>query len=125
MIRIKRTYEVLESDEEHAKAFKILVDRLWPRGLSKDKLKIDLWLRDVAPSTALRKWFAHDPQKWQSFKLKYKQELKNKSELLQQIKELEKEKGQLILLYSAKDEEHNDAVVLRDILNGIKLSPKS
>jgi uncharacterized protein YeaO (DUF488 family) len=97
----------------------ILVDRLWPRGISKDKLEIDLWLKDIAPSDKLRKWFSHDPKKWQQFEAKYMQEItksSKKMQLLQQIRETEKEKGSVILLYSAKDKEHNNAVALKEIL---------
>jgi uncharacterized protein YeaO (DUF488 family) len=89
---------------------------LWPRGLSKDKAKVDLWLRDIAPSDELRKWFAHDPKKWKEFENKYKEELKDKKELLSKIKQAEKEKGIVTLIYSAKDEEHNNAVALINIL---------
>lgn len=89
---------------------------MWPRGLSKDKAKVDLWLRDIAPSDELRKWFAHDPRKWEEFKNKYQSELKDKKELLGKIKQAEKEKGIVIIVYSAKDEEHNNAVALINIL---------
>ncbi len=111
-IMIKRVYEPSVRED----GFRILGDRLWPRGLTKQKAKVDLWLKDIAPSTELRKWFAHDHKKWKSFKEKYKRELKNKSDLIDVIMQLEKEKGNITLLYSAKDEVFNDAVVLIDIL---------
>lgn len=112
-IIIKRVYEPSVKED----GFRILVDRLWPRGLTKQKAKVDLWLKDIAPSTELRKWFAHDHKKWESFKEKYKLELKDKSDLVDMIKQLEKEKENITLLYSAKDEEFNDAVVLKSIFN--------
>ena len=112
MIRVKRIYE-LPSKED---GYRVLVDRLWPRGMSKDRAKIDLWLKDIAPSDGLRKWFSHDPKKWDDFKKKYGLELKERQELLLKIKQAEKEKGAVTLLYSARDEEHNQAVALSAIL---------
>jgi uncharacterized protein YeaO (DUF488 family) len=117
LIRIKRVYEQVASDD----GFRILVDRLWPRGLSKERAKADLWLKDVAPSDGLRKWFSHETEKWADFKIKYETELKGKQELLHRIKQAEKEKGTVTILYSAKDEEHNNAVVLSDVLR--KMEP--
>lgn len=114
MIKVKRIYK---KPDEHD-GFRILVDRLWPRGISKDEARVDLWFKEVAPSSELRKWFAHDPQKWEEFKRKYREELKKKKQLLKKIKELEKEKGIITLLFSARDEEHNNAVALREILKG-------
>jgi uncharacterized protein YeaO (DUF488 family) len=112
IIRIKRVYDSPAEED----GFRILVDRLWPRGMTKDKAKIDLWLKEVAPSDDLRRWFAHDPKRWQEFKGRYKAELKNKKELLAKIKQTEKEKGTVTLLYSAKDKEHNNAVALSTVL---------
>lgn len=112
MIKIKRAYQPPEEED----GFRILVDRLWSRGVSKDKAKLDLWLKEVAPSNELRKWFGHDPEKWLEFQKRYSAELKDKKSFLSKIKDLEKEKGTVTLIYSAKDEEHNDAVVLRDKL---------
>lgn len=112
MIRIKRVYDQASKED----GFRILVDRLWPRGMSKDKVKVDLWLKEVAPSDDLRKWFSHDPKKWQEFKKRYEKELKDKQELLRKMKQAEKEKGTLTILYSAKDEEHNQAVALAAFL---------
>ncbi len=118
MIQIKRAYmEVKESD-----GFRILIDRLWPRGVSKEKLKIDLWLKEIAPSSELRKAFGHDPKKWKEFQTKYRDELKEKSELLTQIKKLEEELGNISLIYAAKDEKHNNAVVLLELLNNQNIS---
>jgi uncharacterized protein YeaO (DUF488 family) len=112
MIRIKRAYQPV-SDED---GFRILVDRLWPRGVSKDKLKIDLWLKEVAPSNGLRKWFAHDPHKWAEFRAKYLEELQEKNQYLGQIREIGKKEGTITLIYSAKDEDHNNARVLQEVI---------
>jgi len=112
MIRIKRVYEQAAEED----GFRILVDRLWPRGLSKEKAKVDLWLKEVAPSGELRKWFSHDPAKWTEFKKKYEKELSAKQSLLKEIRLMEKEKGTVTLLYSARDVEHNNAVALQAIL---------
>ncbi len=110
-IRIKRVYA--EPDSSDGK--RILVDRLWPRGLTKAKAKVDLWLKEVAPSTELRKWFAHDPATWAEFRRRYLDELKLHSEQLAQLKQ-EANHGPVTLLFGARDEEHNEAVILRDLL---------
>jgi len=112
VIKIKRIYEPAANDD----GFRILVDRLWPRGLSKENAKVDLWLKDIAPSNDLRKSFCHDPKKWETFKSKYLKELGANKELLSKIKQIEKEKRIVTLLYSAKDKEHNNAVVLSTAL---------
>lgn len=111
MIKLKRAYEMWSKSD----GFRILVDRLWPRGISKEKAHLDLWLKDVAPSSDLRKWFTHDLTKWKEFKKRYARELENKSTLIKVIKD-KLEKGTVILVYGAKDEKHNDAVVLKEIL---------
>lgn len=118
MIQIKRIYEQPTKDD----VYRILVDRLWPRGVSKEKAMIDLWLRDVAPSNELRKWFGHNEEKWVQFKRKYADELKEKSkqELLDKLKQLEEEKGVITFLFSAKNTEHNNAIVLGELLKKIK-----
>jgi uncharacterized protein YeaO (DUF488 family) len=112
MIKTKRIYESPAGED----GFRILVDRLWPRGVQKEKAKIDLWLKEIAPSDELRKWFAHDPQKWGEFKKKYEKELATKQEVLNGIRHTEKEKGAVTFLYSAKDTKHNNAVALKTIL---------
>lgn len=117
MIKVERVYGVPESD-----GFRILVDRLWPRGLSKDKLKLDMWLKEIGPSNELRKWFGHDPDKWDEFKDKFFQELDQKEELINQIV-TEAKKGDVILLFGAKDEEHNNAVALKEYIDtGMEIS---
>ena len=94
---------------------RILIDRLWPRGVSKARARIDLWLKDVAPSTELRKWFGHDPDKWPDFRKRYRAELKG-NPALAELKALARQ-GSITLVYSARDELHNDAVVLKTILD--------
>ena len=119
MIKVKRIYDLSKSNEKNNRIFTILIDRLWPRGLAKDKIKIDLWLKDIAPSDKLRKWFAHDPIKWEGFKSRYKEEILNqdrKMELLRQIKQIEKERGSVLLLFSAKDKQYNNAIALSEVL---------
>ncbi len=110
-IRIKRVYEAPAKDD----GYRILVDRLWPRGISKEEAHVDEWLKEIGPSNELRKWFGHEPPKYLEFKKRYKQELHGQPELLKHIRDLAK-KQRLTLVYSAKDEEHNQAVVLRGVL---------
>jgi len=107
--RIKRVYELPDKHDGR----RILVDRLWPRGLTKEKASIDLWLKDIAPSTELRKWFDHDPGRWEEFKERYLDELKGNSEQIQLLKQ-ELDTGIVTLVYGAKDEEHNQAVVIQE-----------
>ena len=111
MINLKRAYEKPSKDDGE----RILVERLWPRGLTKMKAKIDLWLKDVAPSTELRRWFGHDPKKWDEFRTRYQNELKNKDELIKLLKRKAKN-GTITLIYAARDEEHNGALVLKGFL---------
>jgi uncharacterized protein YeaO (DUF488 family) len=108
-IKIKRVYE--QPDKEDGT--RILVDRLWPRGLTKEKANVDLWLKEIAPSTELRKWFGHDPAKWAEFKKRYLDELKGNPEPVSILKE-QMRKGAITLIYGAKDEEHNEAVVIQE-----------
>lgn len=120
MIKTKRIYDQTSKED----GFRILVDRLWPRGISKDKAKLDLWMKEVAPSDDLRKWFRHDPTKWQEFKKQYASELESKQELLRQIIQAEKEKGTVTILYSAKDEKHNQTIALAAFLQKTQSTPK-
>lgn len=98
---------------------RVLVDRLWPRGIKKEDLHLDLWLKDVAPSTELRKWFGHDPKRWEEFRSRYRAELREpaKKAQLDELRALAK-RGPVTLLYGARDTEHNEAVVLRELLDG-------
>ena len=113
MIQVKRVYDKRGKDEIRS----ILVDRLWPRGISKEKSRWDEWIKDVSPSDELRKWFKHEPEKWNEFRKRYKNELTSKKEALIRLKSIEKEYGTLTLLYSAKNEELNNAVALKEILD--------
>ena len=110
-IKIKRVYEHPEKDD----GMRILVDRLWPRGLTKKKASVDLWLKDIAPSTELRKWFAHDPDKWKRFRGRYQTEIRNNHDLIKVIKRKARE-GTITLIYGARDEKHNEALVLKQFL---------
>ncbi len=110
-VNIKRVYERPKSSD----GFRVLIDRLWPRGLTKEKAKINLWLKNIAPSTELRKWFGHDPNKWDEFKKQYRKELKANAEWVNVLKAQIK-KMPLTLVYGAKDELHNDAVVIKEYL---------
>ena len=110
-IQIKRVY----ADAAAGDGKRILIDRLWPRGLTKEEAKIDLWLKDLAPSGELREWFGHDPEKWVEFQKRYTKELEANDAAVSQLRG-ELKAGQATLLYGAKDEEHNNAVVLKDFL---------
>ena len=112
MVRVKRVYEKAEK----ADGWRVLVDRLWPRGLTKEAVKADVWMKEVAPSDALRKSFCHDVKKWPAFEKKYHAELAKKREMIAELRRMEKEHGTLTLLFGAKDEEHNQAVVLAEFL---------
>ena len=110
VINVERIYDNPKGNN----TFRILVDRLWPRGLSKDKVKIDLWQRDIAPSNSLRKWFSHDEKKWNEFKHRYFKELDNSDSvntLLDKVRD-----GSVTLLYGAKDEKINNAIALKEYL---------
>jgi uncharacterized protein YeaO (DUF488 family) len=112
MIHIKRVYEPASNKD----GYRILVDRLWPRGMTKEAARIDLWMKEVAPSDALRKSFSHDVKKWPSFQKKYQNELKKNAALLAELRKMEKEHEIVTLLFGARDEEHNQAVVLANLL---------
>lgn len=113
MIKARRVYEK-PTDED---GFRILVDRLWPRGISKESARADLWLKEVAPSEDLRRWFSHDPKKWIEFKKRYRMELEEKKEIIDTIRSLERKNGKITLLYAAKDTEHNNAAFLKEYLD--------
>jgi uncharacterized protein YeaO (DUF488 family) len=110
-IQIKRVYE----EPSRADGVRILVDRLWPRGLSKEKARVDIWLKEIAPTTELRKWFNHDPKKWTEFQTRYRRELKSNAAVVATLKEKVAEVP-VTLVYGARDEEHNEAVVLEALL---------
>lgn len=110
-LRLKRAYEPAEPGD----GIRILVDRLWPRGVSKADADLHDWMKDIAPSADLRKWFGHDPARWAEFQRRYRAELRRHDDELEHIRELAR-KQTVTLVYGARDEEHNDAVVLRDVL---------
>ncbi|MCL5006797.1 MAG: DUF488 family protein [Patescibacteria group bacterium] len=111
MLKLKRVYEKAEKSDGK----RILIDGLWPRGLTKEKAKVDIWMKEVSPSAELRRWFGHDPKKWTAFKKKYREELKSKKEFLNEIKSLAK-KGTATILYGSKEERFNNANALREFL---------
>jgi uncharacterized protein YeaO (DUF488 family) len=110
-VAVKRAREAASADD----GMRVLVDRLWPRGLTKERVAADLWLREVAPSDALRRWFAHEPNRWIVFSQKYRAELERRSDLLRLLDEL-RQSGRLTLIYHAGDAQHNHAVVLHQVL---------
>lgn len=111
MFQLKRVYDEPSPDD----GFRVLVERLWPRGIRKERAALDLWLKDVAPSPELRKWFDHDPVKWEEFQQRYAEELKDKKDAVKLLKDKDKE-GTVTLLYAAHDTEHNGALALKRIL---------
>ena len=111
-IKIKRVYEEPSKED----GMRIFVDKLWARSITKQKAAIDLWLKEIAPSTELRKWFAHDPKKWTEFRKKYLQELEDNEDQVSILKNYLK-KGVVTIVYGAKDEEHNEAEVLKEFLD--------
>lgn len=116
MIQVKRVYEKPSKED----GFRVLVDRLWPRGLTKERAKADLWMKEIAPSDVLRKWFGHDPAKWHEFVKRYAGELAKKEELLAEVKRLERAHGTVTLLYGRNDEKRNQAVLIAAALKGRK-----
>jgi uncharacterized protein YeaO (DUF488 family) len=114
MMQIKRVYEKPAKQD----GLRVLVDRLWPRGLTKEKAHVDLWMKEIAPSDELRKWFHHEEQNWGEFEKKYKAELAERKELLGELKKLQREHGTVTLLYGSKDEKQNQAVVLAQMIRG-------
>ena len=112
-VRLKRAYEQATPVD----GTRILIDRLWPRGVTKEAAAIDEWVKEIAPSTSLRKWFGHDPARWQEFRRRYAAEVRERPEDLRNLR-AQARRGLITLVYSAHDEAHNDAVVLRDVLLG-------
>ncbi len=115
LISIARVYDTTDKP----KGYRVLVDRLWPRGISKEALPLDEWCKDVAPSNELRKWFGHKPERWDSFRVKYLHELKEKHECLRSLRAVA-QKRPLILLYAARDPDKNNAVIIREALRAMR-----
>jgi len=116
-IRLKRAYVAAEDND----GFRVLVDRLWPRGVDKEQLRLNLWLKEIAPSNDLRKWFGHDPEKWDEFKRRYFGELEIHKDLVEELL-IRCGTGQVTLIFSARDEKHNNAVALKEYLEKIENS---
>jgi len=112
MFKLKRIYDASEASD----GYRVLVDRIWPRGVSKEKAQIDLWMKEIAPSDALRKWFGHAPERWEEFQRRYREELQKEIRLINRLQQLEKQHGTLTLVISARDDHHNQAVALRAFL---------
>ena len=112
MIKVKRIHDAPSHDD----GFRILVDRLWPRGIKKGRAHVDLWLHQVAPSHDLREWFSHDPRKWGTFKARYEKELRGKKDWLDQVRDAERERDTVTLLFAARDRQRNNAVALKQFL---------
>jgi len=111
MIQCKRVYDEASPED----GTRVLVDRLWPRGVSKEEAALHHWMKEIAPSDELRRWFDHDPEKWEEFRVRYTQELNEKEDLVQELRS-KAESRTLTLIYAAKDREHNHAIVLKDDL---------
>jgi len=111
MVKLKRVY----AQPEKTDGKRVLVDRLWPRGVRKEDAGLDLWLKDIAPSDDLRKWFSHDPSKWLEFRERYRHELKDKPDMIEELKKAARQ-GTITLLYAAKDADRNNAVVLKEMI---------
>lgn len=111
-ISVRRVYDPRSEDD----GYRVLVDRLWPRGMKKDDAPIDLWLRDVAPSTKLRKWYDHELERWPEFQERYERELSEHSQLLDLLRDIEQHNDRVTLLFAAHDEDHNEANVLAEVL---------
>lgn len=114
MIQLKRAYEPPSDQDE----YRVLIDRIWPRGVKKEELAFDAWLKEIAPSSALRKWFNHDPKKWQEFCTRYRAELKDRQDVIEVLKE-QSENGVLTLVFGAKDTRYNNAVALKQYLDSL------
>jgi uncharacterized protein YeaO (DUF488 family) len=112
-IRLKRAYEAPAPDD----GTRILIDRLWPRGVNKDDAAIDEWVKEIAPSTELRKWFGHDPGRWEEFRRRYQAEIRQHSDEFDRLRAVA-QRGRITLVFSAHDEAHNNAVVLKELLLG-------
>jgi uncharacterized protein YeaO (DUF488 family) len=112
-VKLKRAYE----SPAAADGTRVLIDRLWPRGISKKKAALDKWMKDIAPSNQLRKWFGHDPARWNEFRRRYAAEVHKNPDLLYKLRSAARD-GPITLVYSARDEAHNNAIVLRDLILG-------
>lgn len=119
MFQLKRAYEPAAAED----GCRVLVERLWPRGVSKQRAAIDAWLKDVAPSTELRKWYGHDPDRWEEFRRRYWDELRSNRQAVDELRKKERE-GKVTLIYAAHDEQHNGALALKQFLARRKTTPR-
>jgi uncharacterized protein YeaO (DUF488 family) len=110
---MKRAYEAAEPGD----GYRVLIDRLWPRGVSRERARLDEWARELAPSTELRKWFSHDPERFPEFRDRYRDELRDQADEIERLRE-RATRGPVTLVYGARDEKHNDAVVLAEVVRG-------
>jgi len=115
MIKLKRAYDPPSKSD----GLRILVERLWPRGVTKEKAKVDLWLKEIAPSAELRNWYKHDLSKWEEFQRRYRDELVKKGEMIKEIEQMA-DKGPVSFVYAARDENHNSALVLKNYIESRK-----
>jgi len=112
-VKSKRVYDAAEPGD----GYRVLIDRMWPRGVSRERARLDEWARELAPSSELRKWFHHDPERFDEFRSRYREELRERRPLLEELRRRARD-GPVTLLYAARDREHNDAVVLEELLSG-------
>jgi len=112
-VKSKRVYDAAEAGD----GYRVLIDRMWPRGVSRERARLDEWARELAPSSELRKWFHHDPERFDEFRSRYREELRERRPLLEELRRRARD-GPVTLLYAARDREHNDAVVLEELLSG-------
>lgn len=110
-VKLKRVYDQKEEND----GYRVLVDRLWPRGIKKENAGVDLWMKEIAPSSELRKWFGHEPERFKEFESRYRDELKHNPEM-EKLRQLQKEHNIITLLYGAKDEQHNQTIILKKML---------
>ena len=120
MFQLKRAYELASPED----GCRVLVERLWPRGVSKERAAIDAWLKDLAPSAELRKWYGHDPERWKEFRQRYWDELRSNREAVNELREKERE-GRITLVYAAHDEQHSGAMALKQFLVRHKAKPRA
>jgi uncharacterized protein YeaO (DUF488 family) len=118
VIRLKRIYLPPSQDD----GYRILVERLWPRGLSRERARIDLWLKEAGASSELRTWFGHEPEKWEEFQERYSAEIRQRSDVIKILKDIIQKKGTVTFVYAARDEQHNNAVALKHFLETDKQS---
>ena len=111
-LRLKRAYEPAAAED----GYRVLVERLWPRGLSKERVRVDRWIKEAGASTELRRWFGHDPARWEEFRRRYADEVRARPDVLEELRDVLREHRTVTFLFAARDEEHNNAVALKELL---------